>query len=54
MYVAGTSTATWNGPGSTAPLNPHTVGVNYDIVVIKLSGLGAYAWHTFYGSAGSD
>jgi uncharacterized repeat protein (TIGR02543 family) len=52
VYVAGRSAATWNGPGATAPLNPYAGG--YDIVVVKLSGVGAYAWHTFYGGAGSD
>jgi hypothetical protein len=53
VYVAGDSTATWNGPGATAPLNPYTG--NHDIVVLKLNSAGAYQWHTFFGSvAGWD
>jgi CSLREA domain-containing protein len=52
IYVAGQSTATWNGPGSAAPLNAHAGG--HEIVVVKLNSAGAYQWHTFYGSANSD
>jgi hypothetical protein len=52
VYVAGISAGTWNGPGAAAPLNPYAGGA--DIVVVKLSGAGAYAWHTFYGSASND
>jgi len=48
VYVAGSSQATWNGPGSVAPLNAYADGV--DIVAVKLSSAGAYQWHTFYGS----
>jgi hypothetical protein len=52
LYVAGYSEATWNGPNSAAPLNAHS-GSN-DIVVIKLNSVGAYQWHSFYGSSNSD
>jgi hypothetical protein len=52
IYVSGTSDDTWEGPGSTQPLNPHTGG--YDIVVVKLNSAGAYQWHTFYGSPSED
>ena len=48
VYVTGYSTAAWNGPGATAPLNPYN-GSN-DIVVLKLNNAGAYQWHTFYGA----
>ena len=52
-YVAGDSSASWNGPGATAPLNPYSGAA--DIVVLKLSSAGAYQWHTFFGSvAGND
>lgn len=42
LYVAGESEATWNGPGSTPPLNPHggytgPIQTPIDIVVIKLA-----------------
>ena len=49
VYVTGSSTDSWNGPGATAPLNAHS-GVNEDIVVLKLNTNGAYQWHAFYGS----
>jgi len=52
IYVAGYSFATWNGPGSAAPLNAYAAGA--DIVVVKLNSAGAYQWHTFYGSSSGD
>ncbi len=52
LYVAGYSYATWNGPGSAAPLNAHAG--NNDITVLKLNSAGAYQWHTFHGSTESD
>jgi len=52
IYVTGESAATWNGPGTTAPLNNHAG--NTDIVVVKLNSSGVYQWHTFMGSGWSD
>jgi hypothetical protein len=49
IYVAGFSGQNWKGPGGVAPLNP-CAGASGEIVVIKLSGTGAYQWHTFHGS----
>ena len=46
VYVAGYSDRTWQGPGDTGPLNPHTGTEN--MVVLKLDSAGAYQWHTFY------
>ncbi len=51
VYVAGSSQATWNGPGGESPLHAHTG--SSDIVVLKLSSAGAYQWHTFYGGSGN-
>ncbi len=48
-YVTGYSTAAWNGPGATPPLNAFAGG--NDIVLLKLDSSGAYQWHTFYGAA---
>jgi hypothetical protein len=50
VYVAGYSSATWNGPGSTAPLNAFIGVGGQDIFVLKLDSSGTYQWHTFYGS----
>ncbi len=52
LYLAGHSSASWNGPGPAAPLNAHAG--NYDIVVVALKRTGTYLWHTFYGSTGWD
>jgi hypothetical protein len=52
IYVTGHSTAAWNGPGDTPPINAYTGGA--DIVVVKLDSSGAYQWHTFYGSSDTD
>jgi hypothetical protein len=51
VYVSGYSYAAWNA-GVAPPLNAYSGGT--DIVVLKLSTGGAYQWHTFYGSAGTD
>jgi hypothetical protein len=51
-YISGLSFGSWDGPNSTAPLNPHSGGG--DTVLIKLNNSGAYQWHTFYGSATDD
>ena len=52
VFLTGTSEATWNGPGSVAPLNAYKSDL--DIAVIKLNSAGAYRWHTFYGSSSTD
>jgi hypothetical protein len=52
IYIAGSSGATWNGPGDVAPLNAYTE--DFDIAIIKLNSAGAYQWHTFYGSTADD
>jgi hypothetical protein len=56
VYVSGSATYTWQGDADTAPLHPFSGGSGYstDIVVLKLSGSGAYQWHTFYGANGTD
>ncbi len=46
--IAGSSNATWLGDASAAPVHAHS-GAN-DIALLKLSGDGAYLWHTFYGA----
>ncbi len=51
VYVSGESNFTWDGPGATAPLNPHAEDM--DIVVLKLNSSGAYQWHTFMGVTGA-
>jgi hypothetical protein len=52
LYLAGYSDASWNGPNGQDPL--HAYSGSQDLVVLKLDTDGAYQWHTFYGSAGSD
>jgi hypothetical protein len=52
IYITGWSTNSWTGPLGQAAL--HTHGGYKEIMVLKLSALGAYQWHTFYGSAGDD
>jgi|GEM_PF-734823 len=46
VYVTGYS-GNWG-----SPLNAHSGGS--DIVVLKLNSVGAYQWHTFYGSSAWD
>jgi hypothetical protein len=48
VYVTGHSEATWSGPSGQPPLHANS-GMK-DLWVLKLSGAGAYQWHTFYGS----
>ncbi len=50
IYMAGNSTATWNGSDGQAPLHAYTGG----ITILKLNSSGAYLWHTFYGSTTYD
>ena len=52
LYIAGSSTATWQGDGDASPLHPFSGGS--DMLVLKLNSGGAYQWHTFYGSGGID
>lgn len=58
VWVVGASDATWKGGDGTAtsinPLHPHSTGNNGDVTVLKLDWLGAYVWHTFYGSTSSE
>ncbi|MBN1137699.1 MAG: SBBP repeat-containing protein, partial [Anaerolineae bacterium] len=41
IYVAGYSSASWQGDGNTSPLHAYTGG-SYDIFVLKLNSAGAY------------
>ena len=50
IYICGASDATWGGPSGQSPLHGHTGSGDFDITVLKLDSLGAYQWHTFYGS----
>ena len=50
IYVAGSNSYTWKGPGGQNPLHPRSDEVYPDIVVVKLNSAGAYQWHTFYGT----
>ncbi len=52
VYVTGYSATTWDGPGTTPPLNSHEG--SWDIVVLKLNSNGAYQWHTFMGCSSTD
>jgi hypothetical protein len=52
IYVAGSSSATWQGDRGANPLHAHSG--SYDFVVTKLDSSGAYQWHTFYGSNGDE
>ena len=52
VLIAGYSNASWLGDGSAPAIHPYS-GTN-DITLLKLSGNGAYIWHTFYGSAQDD
>jgi hypothetical protein len=50
LYISGTSGSAWSGDKGAPPLHPHSGGV--DLVIVKLTGDGAYQWHTFYGPVG--
>jgi hypothetical protein len=52
VYVTGRSDASWQGDIGQSPLHSHSGGG--DMVVLKLNSSGAYQWHTFYGSGGTD
>jgi hypothetical protein len=49
VYLAGSSSGSWNGAGDVPPLHDFTG--NMDMVVMKLTASGAYAWHTYWGGA---
>jgi hypothetical protein len=52
IYITGTSIYSWNGPAGQEPKHAYNQG--YDIFVLKLNAVGAYQWHTFYGSTSTD
>lgn len=54
VCITGDSWKPWNGPGRVSPLNPHTGNYSYNMVVLRLSGEGAYQSHTFYGSSNGE
>lgn len=59
VYVAGSSSLTWNGPGAcstqgTSPCPLNAYNASEDIFVLKLNTSGAYQWHTFFGSSNLD
>ncbi len=54
VYVTGYSKDTWQGDGGTNPLHAHSGSGYYNIVVVKLTSVGAYQWHTFYGSVSDE
>jgi hypothetical protein len=57
LYVIGTSSEAWNGPGGQSPLHAHSGGDprnSSDIFVMKLDSSGSYQWHTFYGASGYE
>lgn len=54
IYVAGQSILNWLGKRGTVPLHAHTGDGATDFVVLALTNLGTYRWHTFYGGPGDD
>jgi hypothetical protein len=52
LWISATCEATWKGPGASAPQHAHSGGT--DMAALVLTSAGAYSWHTFYGSTGSD
>ena len=52
LYIAGRSTASWNGPSGQLPLNPYTA--DSDLTLLRLYLAGGYADHAFYGGSGYD
>ena len=51
VSIAGYSYGDWEDQ-SLSPIHPHSS--TNDIAVLKLSGDGAYLWHTFYGTQEND
>ncbi len=54
LVIGGTSKDSWDGPGSTAPLTPHSPGLCNNQFALKLTTDGAYQWHSFYGACEFD
>jgi hypothetical protein len=55
IYITGYSSASWTGPITAPHPDPiHAHSGSNDIFVLKLDSSGAYKWHTFYGSTGSE
>lgn len=56
VYLTGTAPGPWLGDGNKAPLHAFSGGAGYstDLFVLKLSSLGGYQWHTFYGASEND
>jgi len=52
IYITGESSSAWNGPLGEPPLRAHNGW--WDCFVLKLNSVGAYQWHTFFGSADYD
>lgn len=55
VYVTGTSSTNWNGPGActtpgVSPCSLNAFSGTTDIFVFKLNSSGTYQWHTFLGS----
>jgi hypothetical protein len=46
VYATGKATGSWG-----TPLHPYSGGPS-DLFVLKLTGTGAYQWHTYYGAVG--
>jgi alpha-tubulin suppressor-like RCC1 family protein len=49
IYITGNSDTNFG-----SPVNVHSPGSNRDIFIAKLSGSGAYQWHTFLGTSEND
>jgi hypothetical protein len=50
-YVGGWSSASWLGDGGAAPGHPFSETGLHEITVLKVTGAGSYARHTFYGAS---
>lgn len=48
VYITGNSNGPWG-----SPKHSHSGGQE-DIIILRLDAGGAYQWHTYYGSSGSD
>jgi hypothetical protein len=53
LYITGSSGNPWQGDNNADPQHPFSEGSVSAIMVLKLTGSGAYRWHTFYGAGGS-
>ena len=56
LYLTGTCSSSWTGPGGETPLNANSDGFDNlgDLFVLKLGPDGAYMWHTIFGSGDID